>query len=313
MQRHKGYCQGWKRRFALAGVLLGGLLFALPLGRPADAASKLYDMDRMLNAPHPFAVTPPIAQPPAQPPAQPRIQPRAQPGPQPGVSPARPAKEKSDNDPIEPLNRIFFEFNEILNAYLLGPLARGYNFALPGFMRDGISNFLKNLNGPVVLANDLLQFEFKRAYETSARLVVNSTAGVGGLIDVAERIGFKPHDEDFGQTLGAWGVGEGFYMVLPIFGPSNPRDGIGKLFVDSYLDPLGLWLDNTDRDELAWARTGVNGVVTYAGVVSDLDRMRETSVDFYGALRSLYRQKRAAEISNGTTSVNLPNFDVEMD
>ena len=165
----------------------------------------------------------------------------------------------------------------------------------------------------MILANDLLQGEFKRAYETSARLVLNSTVGLVGFIDVAERLGIKPHDEDFGQTLGVWGVGEGFYLVLPIFGPSNPRDGFGKLLVDGYLDPLGLWLDNTGRGEIAWALTGVTGMVAYADVVNDLDRIRETSVDFYGALRSLYRQKRAAEISNGEAGVTLPNFDVEMD
>lgn len=313
MQRHKGDCQGWKRRLALAGIVLGALLAVLPMGRPLEATPRLYDMERMLNEPHPFALTPPIA----RPLVQPRLQPEPPAAPKPaaaGAVKAAPSDmEKDDNDPLEPINRFFFGFNEILYEYLLGPIARGYNAVLPDFMRDGIGNFLRNINGPVVLANDLLQGEFKRAYETSARLVINSTAGVVGFIDVAERLGFKAHEEDFGQTLGVWGVGEGLYLVLPIIGPSNPRDGFGKLFVDGFLDPLGLWLDNTGRGEIAWALTGVNGVVTYANVVNDLDRMRETSVDFYGALRSLYRQKRAAEISNGNVGVNLPNFDVEMD
>ncbi len=300
-------------RFALSGIVLGALAFGLSMG-PAHSAPKLYNMDRMLSEPHPFAVGAPIPQPLPPQRIQPRYQPKAPAKAAPvKAAPGKAGKEVDENDPLEPVNRFFFGFNEILNDYLLGPVARGYNAVLPDFMRDGISNFLSNIKGPVVLANDLLQGEFSRAWDTSARMVVNTTAGVAGFIDVADRLGFKPHDEDFGQTLGAWGLGEGFYLVLPIFGPSNPRDAFGKLFVDGYFDPVGTYLSNTDRDEISWTLTGANGLVTYAGVVGDLDRMRETSVDFYGVLRSLYRQKRAADISNGQADVKLPNFDMEMD
>lgn len=287
----------------MAGFLLCAIL-ALA-GRPGEAAApKLYNMDRFLNEPHPFAQ--PVVPPPSEP--APRVAP-------PGGAkpPAASAEDEDTNDPIEPLNRFVFGFNEIIFRFILGPFAKTYNWALPEFFRDGVSNFLDNINSPVVLVNDLLQGELERAWETSARLVINSTAGIGGLIDVGDRLGFKPHKEDFGQTLAVWGVGEWFYVVLPIYGPSSPRDAVGKLVVDNYFDPLGLWLDNNGSDALKWSWTGVSGVVTYADLVEDLDRVRETSVDFYGALRSLYRQQRQAEISNGKAVSTVPNFDLDMD
>ena len=295
-------------------------------GGQAQAGNSLYDMRALLAAPHPF-----LTRDEAPPPAIGNVRARRVGGKRvnQGDSPAQeinkddeenldldnlPKSENGDqeeldiNDPLEPMNRVIFAVNEVFNYFILEPVAKSYNFIFPQFLRDGISNFLTNLNNPVILINDLLQGEFERGLDTSARLVINSTIGAAGLFDVADSLGFKKHNEDFGQTMAVWGVGEGFYLVLPLLGPSNPRDALGKFVVDSYFDPLGYYLDNTGRDDSALSITVVRGVVTYADIVEDLDNLRETSIDFYGALRSLYRQRRMAEISNSDDGV-VPTID----
>lgn len=215
------------------------------------------------------------------------------------------AEEVNDvNDPIEPVNRFIFGFNEFFYAILLRPVSKLYN-VLPQPVREAVSNVLDNVSSPVVLANDVLQGEVKRALQTTGRFLINSTAGLAGLFDVAEKIGIPEHDEDFGQTLGVWGVGEGFYLVLPLLGPSSPRDAVGKLVVDPFFDPLGLWLNNTDRDEIAWGLVGARAIDEYAGLVDELDQIKKTSIDYYAAIRSMYRQKRESEIKNGE-DVDLP-------
>ncbi len=219
---------------------------------------------------------------------------------------------EGENDPLEPLNRVIFQFNEVVYMVLLDPIARTYNRVLPSKVRLVISNFLSNLASPVTFVNDLLQLEFDRAMTTLGRFVVNTTAGMGGAVDVAETIGLEQHGEDFGQTLGVYGVGEGFYLVLPLFGPSNPRDAVGRFLVDPYFDPVGLWLDNTDRDAERYSRIGVTALTEYAAVIDELDQLRRTSVDYYAAVRSLYRQRRDALISNGNDSgfPDIPNYDL---
>ena len=289
---------------------------AQPSSAPAGFGSTLYDMDALLNQRNPFDTSPAPAAPPRPAPLQ-TVQGMSPPVQAVGTPPATPASNMPDlpdlyadsddipgitdldgRDPLEPLNRGIFAFNEFVYEYLLTPLARGYNKVVPEPIRTSLDNMISNLNGPVVLANDLLQGEFKRAGDTTARFFINSTLGVLGTVDVADDLGFKKHSEDFGQTLGAWGLDEGFYLVLPLLGPSNPRDAVGKLFVDGYFDPLGYYLSETDNDEWGYVRSGVGGFTEYTGIVDDLDNLRETSVDFYGALRSLYRQRRAAQIRN---------------
>ncbi len=208
--------------------------------------------------------------------------------------------EETDNDPLEAMNRVIFEFNEILQDAILRPVAKFYNENVNVTVRQGIGNFLDNLSSPVIFVNDILQGEFNRALTTFGRAFINSTMGMGGIADVASELGIEHHKEDFGQTLAVYGVGEGFYLVLPIFGPSNPRDAIGKLVVDNYFDPIGLWLSNTDQDEVIYTLMGANAIDEYAGIVDELNQVKKTSVDYYAAVRSLYRQKRKAEISNGS-------------
>ena len=225
--------------------------------------------------------------------------------------------EEEINDPLESVNRAIFSFNEVIMDGFFRPVANTYNEQVPAGARLSVSNFLDNLSAPVTFANDILQFEIKRAGETFVRFFLNSTIGIFGLADVAGESGLVDHNEDFGQTLGAWGVGEGMYLVLPIFGPSSPRDAIGKMVVDPFFDPFGAWISNTERDNLSYAKTGMSGVDEYAGVVDELDQIRKTSIDYYAAIRSLYRQKRKAEISNGN-EYDLPpipeiGYDIQLD
>jgi len=220
--------------------------------------------------------------------------------------------EDDVNDPLESVNRVIFGFNEIVYEFLLTPVATTYNTVLHETVRSGVSNAIDNISSPVTLVNDILQFELDRALTTIARFVVNTIAGIGGIADVASSIGLEEHSEDFGQTLGSYGVGEGLYLVLPLLGPSNPRDAIGDLVVDPYFDPLGLYLSNTDRDAAGYARTGVSAVSEFAGLMGELSQIKRTSVDYYAAIRSLYRQKRVAEISNGREEdlPAIPNYDL---
>lgn len=225
---------------------------------------------------------------------------------------AQTADEDDLNDPLETVNRAIFAFNQVVYDALLTPVAKAYNASLPAPVRSSVSNVIDHVASPVTLANDLLQFEIDRAMTTIARFLVNTIIGFGGLDDVAASIGLEEHSEDFGQTLGSYGMGEGFYLVLPLLGPSNPRDAIGKYLVDPYFDPLGMWLDNTDRDTEAYVRMGVSAVDEYASIVDSMEKIRKTSIDYYAAIRSLYRQKRATEISNGHDDAMpaIPNYDI---
>ena len=139
-------------------------------------------------------------------------------------------------DPLEPINRAIFGFNNVADKVILEPISKGYK-KLPSPVQSGVSNFLKNLKLPLVAVNQLLQGQGKNAFESSSRFIVNSTAGVFGLMDVAKKIGLEQKQEDFGQTLAHWGVGDGFYIVLPIFGPSSVRDTAGMILTYS-TDPV---------------------------------------------------------------------------
>ena len=221
------------------------------------------------------------------------------------------ADEEDVNDPLEGLNRAIFGFNNFVYDYVLGPVSDVYTL-LPVEIRNIVSNLLSNLRAPVVFVNDMLQGEVERGLNTLLRFGMNSTLGLGGMVDVAASAGYEGHDEDFGQTMAVWGVDEGFYLVLPLLGPSNPRDAIGQYVVDSYIDPFMIYLDNTDQEDWNYARIGVTAVDKYSKIRGELDQIRRTSVDYYAAIRSLYRQRRAAEIANGATSdlPAIPDFDL---
>ncbi len=206
----------------------------------------------------------------------------------------------SAGDPAEPLNRAVFEFNRGVDTMVLKPAATAYKTFLPPPIQTGIRNFLNNLRSPIIALHDLLQGEMERAGDTLARFAINSTVGILGFRDQATEWGYEFHNEDFGQTLAAWGVGEGPYVVLPVLGPSNPRDTVGMV-VDFLVDPVNLLASNAGYDEAVLARTGTQSVDTRAGLVDGLAQLEKASVDYYATIRSVYRQRRAHEISNGET------------
>ena len=212
------------------------------------------------------------------------------------------------SDPLEGMNRFIFSVNQAGDKLVLRPAAELYRFAVPKVGRDMVRNFLDNLESPVILANDLFQGEFERAVTTSSRFVINTTLGFAGIADPATNMGFVRHEEDFGQTLGAYGVGPGPYLMLPIFGPSTLRDAGGRV-VDHFLDPVSQYAHNTDRDYLTLVRSGMSAVDSRERAIETLDDIERSSIDFYATIRSLYLQRRAAEIRNG----EAPAFpDIEM-
>jgi phospholipid-binding lipoprotein MlaA len=196
------------------------------------------------------------------------------------------------------MNRYFFEVNQFLDEILLKPFAGWYHLALPDPAEDGVRNFLRNLKSPVILANDLFQGNLDRAGTTVARFFINSTIGVGGIIDVASMMDLKYHEEDFGQTLAVYGTGEGPYLHLPVIGPGNPRDYTGRV-VDYALDPL-TWIGYAyNVTEINTARAGLDALDTRARNLEAIDELKKGSVDFYATVRSLYRQQRNDLIRNG--------------
>ena len=216
----------------------------------------------------------------------------------PASEPEALAEFEQTNDPLEPTNRTLFAVHEAVDQAVLEPVARGYRAVVPQPVRTGISNALGNLRAPVVLLNDLLQGETRRAEATLGRFMINSTVGLGGLLDVAGGLGVRGHREDFGQTLAVWGLGDGPYLFIPLLGPSNPRDLVG-FGVDILADPFG-FLGGTEwvPEAAQWTRTGLTTVDTREGLLDAVDDVRRTSLDPYATFRSAYRQRRRVEIEN---------------
>jgi phospholipid-binding lipoprotein MlaA len=199
------------------------------------------------------------------------------------------------DDPLESVNREVFSFNTTVDRYVIKPVAQGYRDVLPQPVRDSIHNFFTNLRSPVIMFNDVVQGQGKLAGDTFGRMWVNTFLGVGGLFDVASRAGIPFHDADFGQTFGVWGVGSGPYLVLPILGPSNPRDTAG-LAAGWYADPANAVASAKDYSWVAYPRAAVEGIDLRSRNIDLLDRIESTSLDYYATIRSLYNQRRAAQI-----------------
>lgn len=215
----------------------------------------------------------------------------------------------AQNDPYESTNRAVFDMNMKIDKAVAKPVAKFYNHAVPQFARTGVHNFLTNLDKPVTFGNDLLQGEATRAGETLARFAANTTLGLGGLVDVASRIGIPDHKEDFGQTLGTYGVGEGPYLMLPFMGPNPPRDLAGDI-VDIFIDPT-TYIRFHGSDTWYAVRSGLTVIDMRARTVDELEQVERTSIDLYATTRSLYRQYRSSEIRNGapdTSEADTPDF-----
>jgi len=215
------------------------------------------------------------------------------------------AEFEKDNDPIEPFNRAMFAFNKQMDGMFLRPAAVVFQGVLPEPVQDGVHNFLSNMRAPVVFANDVLQGEMDRAGTTAGRFVINTTVGILGVWDAAAHMGIEGHSEDFGQTFAVRGAGEGFYLVLPFIGPSNPRDALG-LVAEYFVDPFNIWMRNEETEEWILARSLVTGVNFRARNLQTIDELERTSLDYYIAVRSLYRQRRVDAIANGKASSAQP-------
>lgn len=206
------------------------------------------------------------------------------------------------DDPLQPLNRVTFKFNEKADQYLMRPIARGYVKVTPRFVRTGVTNFFSNLFYPTTIVNDFLQAKFVRGGKDIGRFVVNSTVGILGFFDVAKYWGMPKHDEDFGQTLGYWGVQPGWYLVLPLLGPSDVRDGIGRA-VDLPLNPLYYPSNST----LTWSAFGVDAVNTRAMLLK-ADQFVQNALDPYLFVRDAYLQHRRSLIYDGNPPPELPQL-----
>lgn len=204
------------------------------------------------------------------------------------------------NDPAESLNRGIFTFNKGLDTVLLRPISKGYDFLMPAYGQRRVTNFLDNLDSPVVFLNSVLQGNPENSFVTLWRFILNSSFGVLGVFDMATEMGMpQRHEEDFGQTLAVWGAGEGAYVVLPIFGPSNVRDAL-SLPVDIFSNPftylMNFWLN------IAWSGSNAIDARTRLGKV--IDQTYETSLDPYATFRSLYLQRRGALVLNERVDAN---------
>ncbi len=201
---------------------------------------------------------------------------------------------RQNNDPAEPTNRFFYKVNDKLDTYAFRPVAVAYRSTVPGSVRRPIHNVLANLSSPIVFSNDVLQAKPRRAGDTLMRFLINTTAGVGGLFDVATDWGYPAHDSDFGVTMALWGVGEGPFLFLPVLGPSNPRDA-GGFVGDLALDPL-TYASFGASAALGYSRYGVGAIDARERVLDPVDQVKRTALDPYATFRSLYRQNRQATI-----------------
>lgn len=206
-------------------------------------------------------------------------------------------EQEQDNarDPLEGFNRAMYTFNDKFDRYLLKPVAKGYRAVTPKPVRKGISNFFSNLHDPGIMLNNLLQGKPRQAGSDLGRFLVNSTLGIAGLFDVATSMGMEKHNEDFGQTLAKWGVGDGSYLVLPFFGPSNLRDG-AALPVDWEMYPPNHMEETSTRNKLLVVDT----VDKRAQLLDASDILEQAAgQDPYIFVREAYRQRRINQIYDG--------------
>jgi phospholipid-binding lipoprotein MlaA len=213
-----------------------------------------------------------------------------------------PSGERDARDRFEPTNRAIYKFNDALDRGIAKPVAKGYVKVTPAPVRAGLANFFRNLTYPTVIVNDLLQLKVKSFATDTARLVVNTTIGIGGLFDPASNLGMPAGNEDFGQTLGRWGVPPGPYVMLPIFGPSTMHDTVG-LVGDHFTDPVTYIED----DATYYSLTLMTLVDQRAELLATEDVL-ERSYDPYAFIRNAYLQRRQYLVKDGT----VPDEELEI-
>ena len=218
-----------------------------------------------------------------------------------------PGKAADARDPWEGMNRSVYSFNDKLDQVALKPLAKAYVNVVPSPVRTGVNNFFGNLGDVWTATNSLLQFKGQAAVETAMRVVINTTFGLGGLLDVATEMRLPKRKEDFGQTLGHWGVPSGPYVVLPVFGPSTLRD-TAALPLDAKGDLVQQVSDVSTRNSL----TVLHATDTRAGLLQAVDVVKEAALDPYSFVRDAYLQKRRNDIYDGNPPSNFDYSDPDL-
>ena len=210
---------------------------------------------------------------------------------------------KATEECFEGTSRAIFKFNMALDNVVLEPLAKGYN-KLPTSVRSGTSNFTSNISTLLSIPNNILQGNFKQLGHSVGSFAINSTVGVLGLLNPAEKIGLKPNKEDVGQTLGTYGIGEGCYFVLPVLGPTTVRDSLGML-ADTFVDPFAhvtireKEILSTSGNSLDYYSVKATGVIDFrADNDKNFESLEKNSLDLYSSLKSIYLQDRANKIKN---------------
>jgi phospholipid-binding lipoprotein MlaA len=214
----------------------------------------------------------------------------------------------SEDDPLEPMNRAIFNFNEVIDDSILEPIAKGYQTVTPDPVEDSISNFFNNLGEISTIINSALQLKIDKTLSSSGRLIINSTIGVFGLFDVASTIGIERHKEDFGQTLGFYGIPSGPYLVLPFFGPSSFRDAPGfyaDTAIDKSISPVYTELHHEERQMVQ----ATNVIDTRANLLKASKILDTAAKDKYIFLRESYLQRRAKMITDGK---DVQDFEIDV-
>lgn len=206
---------------------------------------------------------------------------------------------RDPRDPLEPFNRAMYQFNDGLDRAIIKPVAQGYKAVVPTPVDKGITNFFSNLSDVRSAANNLLQLKVTRAASDVGRVVINTTVGLLGFIDVATNMNIPRYNEDFGQTLAVWGAGSGPYLVLPLFGPSSGRDAVG-LVVDSYSDPVTY----VDPASVRWGLRTVRLVDRRADLLGASRVLEEAALDPYHFVREAYLQRRENDVNDGNPPEN---------
>jgi len=217
---------------------------------------------------------------------------------------------QNNKDPLEGMNRGIYKFNDVADKALIKPVATVYKTITPSPIRTGFNNFFSNLGSITTVLNDLFQFKFANAFTDAGRFVINSTFGIAGFIDVAGMDNIERHKEDFGQTLGYWGVGSGPYLVLPIFGPSSVRDTTGMLFDTVTTDPI-TYTHNIGEVRLHNQLRLAQLIDKRTELLTATDLIDEASLDPYAFMRDAYLQRRASLVQDGLVPIEFIKDDSE--
>ncbi len=225
----------------------------------------------------------------------------------PGCSAYRAGPDGETLDPLEPINRPIYGFNSWLDRWILRPIAKGYDTVAPKPVKHAVTNFFYNWATPVYVVNHVLQGNVGAAARQTGRFAINTTLGLGGIIDAAQDAKLPREDTGFGITLGKWGAGDGPYIVLPLFGPSNPRDAIG-LFADRYIDPINNYKNASRRDKLRILR-----IIDRRRQLLGADKAIREAADPYIFVREAYLQMRRYRIKGEEADEGLDDFEAEFE